>query len=125
MLAAAPGTSASDNYGNVWSIVDSRLQVISARNPSISQPIFPATSLADPPGFVVADDHGFVWAASAPPAAPASIVFCNPRAIVDTETPDNSEEAEGMTAFEMAELMGYAEMAELLRKGRCICFQSC
>jgi hypothetical protein len=78
-----------DNYGNRWSLVGQQLQVISAASGEATLPV--ETPLPRP-GFVVADDHGFVWVGA---AAPPALCFCNPRATLDTETPDGSPQQPG------------------------------
>ena len=76
-------TDAVDTYGNCWSVVGGRLQLLPAQEPAT--PIFAACDVLVPHiAFVVADDHGFIWAAD----RSGAVAFCNPRAIVDTETPD-------------------------------------
>jgi hypothetical protein len=74
-----------DHYGNSWAVgADSQLRATSAGAEEATPMELPAGAAAQ---FVAIDDHGFIWV-----AAGSQIFFCNPRATVDTETPDGSPE---------------------------------
>ena len=83
--AGMSGAAVLDHYGNTWEIGADGALSASAAGSDESAPIsLPAGAEAQ---FVAIDDHGFIWVAGG-----GQIFFSNPRAIVDTETPDGSPE---------------------------------
>eukprot|EP01046_Picozoa_sp_COSAG06_P016251 COSAG06_NODE_1070_length_10820_cov_4.675494_7_plen_239_part_00 len=84
--AGMSDTPVVDHYGNSWAVgADAQLRATAAGAEEPTPMELPGGAAAAQ--FVAIDDHGFIWV-----AAGSQIFFCNPRATVDTETPDGSPE---------------------------------
>ena len=76
-----------DHYGNEWRLTPSgQLEVMVPG--AVGVVVW--EQLGSPAQSVATDDHGFVWL-----VAGGEVLFSNPRAIVDTETPDASAQQPG------------------------------